>query len=293
MRIALIALTATVSAAAASQAFAALYAYDEVTGPQGTLVGAGGGTGWRENWNPQDGAQFGVGAGLTYPNLLTAGNAVIGGGAWTTAGRGLDVGNWWGGDGSFLPVKKFLYDTNNQPNGTTIGADGTTLWASMLLRADMSVGDWEQGSFAATLHQNNISWAGNTDPRAAVGLNGSNQWSLNLNGASASTGVARVQSQVYLAVMRMDFGAASDTVTLWINPAIGGVDPTGGTSLTTPEFHFQSLAFYPNRDPNKGAIDEIRFGSSFADVTPLAVPEPATLAVLAGSSLLVLRRKRA
>jgi hypothetical protein len=92
-------------------------------------------------------------------------------------------------------------------------------------------------------------------------------------------------------------GAGNDVSNLWINPTattFGTVSaPTatltavGGTDLASIN---QFIIRGANGSP-AGEIDELRVGSSWASVTPVAVPEPAS-AVLGAFGLLALLRRR-
>ena len=45
-------------------------------------------------------------------------------------------------------------------------------------------------------------------------------------------------------------------------------------------------------DGQTSGFDEIRFGTTLADVTPGAIPEPSSLSLLALASLALLRRRK-
>jgi hypothetical protein len=84
----------------------------------------------------------------------------------------------------------------------------------------------------------------------------------------------------------------SDRVTLFVNPTPGlsGPSVTGTTITTTKDFCLYNVAFYPGSGTNNGSMDELRFGSTFADVVP--IPEPATIGLLGLGGLVLLRRRR-
>ena len=121
-----------------------------------------------------------------------------------------------------------------------------------------------------------------------------NAYNFGVNEAYTSTGVA-ANSAVHLFVVKFDLSATAgqDAVTVWIDPTLGVGEPSiGGTTVTgkTVQFDRLSLSDY---DGNSAAWDEIRWGTTFADVT--AVPEPsafAALAGLAGLAAVGLRRGR-
>ncbi len=102
----------------------------------------------------------------------------------------------------------------------------------------------------------------------------------------------------------MQVGTSSD-FSYWFNPTIGGSLGTPNGTITNTQVAsaagsgINALAFYEfgmRVDGTAGSnltIDELRYGLSFADVTP--IPEPATRALLAGSltALMAFRRRRA
>ena len=98
---------------------------------------------------------------------------------------------------------------------------------------------------------------------------------------------------------------SSDTSSLWINPVLGQssttptLTETGGESGGANDNEVNSFALNWNPDlPTGGVIvDELRVGTTFADVTPagIAVPEPSTLIALLGcgavGSVIAARRR--
>ncbi|NJM93435.1 MAG: hypothetical protein HC842_01150 [Cytophagales bacterium] len=86
----------------------------------------------------------------------------------------------------------------------------------------------------------------------------------------------------------MDVLSTTDTrFSLYVNPSsIGGAEPaTADASHTdTNSFRFRDFSFYPRNDANSGAMDELRFGRTYADVTPIDA-DPPTLDPVANASV--------
>ncbi|MGC8625893.1 MAG: PEP-CTERM sorting domain-containing protein, partial [Phycisphaerae bacterium] len=85
-----------------------------------------------------------------------------------------------------------------------------------------------------------------------------------------------------------------DTLNLWVNPTAGVASPSGAPDIT--DSLIGPIGTISGIGTNDGAAttsyDEIRIGTSYADVTP--VPEPAPLALVAtgGLGLLLLKRRK-
>jgi hypothetical protein len=118
----------------------------------------------------------------------------------------------------------------------------------------------------------------------------------NTNQDYSSTGVA-LNTSVNLFVVKFTLSATglSDSVTVWTNPVLGGVgDPTGGVTVSGRDLSWSYIAI-SDYDDTTAAWDELRWGTSFNDVTVAAVPEPssfAAIAGLAGVAAVGLRRRR-
>ena len=115
-------------------------------------------------------------------------------------------------------------------------------------------------------------------------------YNFGVDGAYTSTGVA-ADTGVHLFVVKFDLSTAAlgDSVTVWIDPTLGGTgDPTGGITVTGKDLTWNRLAF-SDYDANSAAWDEIRWGTDFEAVT---VPEPASALLGSFGVLALLRRRR-
>ncbi len=123
------------------------------------------------------------------------------------------------------------------------------------------------------------------------------------NSSVTSTGSsAYTPHQTELLVFKIDRTNPSNMVlSLFVNPAsLGGAEP-GTPTLTTTlaggggNSKLESLRVFFNEftgGANQMSLDEIRVGTTFADVTP--VPEPGSMGLLVlGASLAMLRRRSA
>ena len=97
-----------------------------------------------------------------------------------------------------------------------------------------------------------------------------------------------------LIVGRIEWGAdnnAAETLTLYAPDTdlnLGTPILDSWTTAALDQSQFDSLALQFKDTP---AMDEIRFGATYADVAPL-VPEPATMALVGIGGLLAMRRRR-
>jgi hypothetical protein len=245
-----------VAALTASQASATLLTYEGFDYTAGSsLDNQSGGTGWDANWG-----QFLGGAG-GYTSV--AGSLADPTSTLVTSGNHVDTAGAFGGRYNAFPG---------------YGADGSIAYFSVLIRLNYTP---TLGSYAGLQLFNNT---GNGD--LFVGLNGSGlNWGLEHTGADAYSSVAAASNQAVLLVLRADYTSGADTFRLYVNPTSttepGSADATLSYDIGTQN----GLAF------NAGgatSFDEIRIGTTFADVTPGLVPEPGTLSLVAGGLVLLL-----
>ncbi len=272
---------------------AALVAYEGNNAAPGPLNGVSTGSGMNP-WDVQNPDYYAVAApGLSFGSLAVSGNTATGGGAWTSAGMTIQMPATWEPDNGWEAWRK-------QGPGDIryrAGKEGTTLWASFLIE-DWLANDGERIRFT----ESHIGW----NPGAygiGVEVQGGN-WQLQdiASGAFVDTGISRNVNETYLMVLKMEFltggegetalwADGSDRVTLYVDPTPGLALPdAAGTVLnTSADLSILNVHFYPGNDVDVGAFDELRFGASYADVTP--IPEPVTIALLGLGGLALLRRR--
>lgn len=229
------------------------------------LLGANGGQGWSGPWaaggfNASISNNFDLAAGsLAKDRLLTAGNRT------TTLAQNAISG---------------LVRSFDQPIGA---GDTLTRYLSVLLRPEgtLHVGQFN-GFFG--LYLDGI---GPNGDDVFIGKGGGGQldrWVVETRGGSGqfASSVAPVINETTLLVLKSQFTAGLELFTLYVNPTPGEPEPTSGVLKNDLDLGGVSgIALYST---GAFSVDEIRWGQTFADVTP--VPEPATWMLAAIVSLL-------
>jgi hypothetical protein len=233
--------------------------------PGSALVGANGGSGFGSAWLNglfNGGAQQSVQSGsLSYAGVPAAGNHTAQG----------NQGGYWG-------VYRQL--------ASSFGADGSTLYASFLIRG--TAGSAPADFFGMYLHGSSQDlFIG----KAGGGV--ADQWVLEQRGGLTQTASGQaVGTDTTLLVVKMAFGALADEISLYVNPTWGGPEPLA--NATTDLMNLGSISGLGLFGSHAYDIDEIRLGQSFADVAGGTVPEPAPwmlmLAGLAAAGALHRRR---
>jgi hypothetical protein len=195
----------------------------------------------------------------------------------------------------------------------TNGTDGVTTWISMIVQ--------RQGQ-AIT----NAGTPNNPYPRGAAlsfYSTGSERFGVGMNSGSVSNNVSLTIlgnvnnmkrtpvpfSQLDFVVVRIDHvTGTNDNAYIWVNPANLSVTPDVSTALTNSvgqfDFSFNRIQLFAggndtanNRPTAVLAVDEVRVGTDFADVTPwipVTVPEPSVMALgaLGGLAFIYMRRRK-
>ena len=164
---------------------------------------------------------------------------------------------------------------------TTLGADNTTAYLSLLLRPQGTLHDGVfSGFFGVTL-------AGGPGNELFVGKPGGGavgQYVLEHRGGfgQVSSGVPAVIGQTAFLVVRMDFNAGNDTFTLYMNPVPGQPEPSGGVVKT--DLDLAAVTVLGIYSTGAFAVDEIRIGATYAEVTPATPPSPPAFAGTPGTA---------
>lgn len=256
----------------ASPAQATLLTYEGFGYNNNTILDSTtGGSGWAADWG-----QF-LGNNTAYTNKtgsLADPTATL-----TTTGNHVESGAG-GFEGRY----------NNFPS---YGANGTTAFFSILLRVD-SLGLTGQagggnGGFILQL------FTSTANGDLAIGKNGTDStWDLEHGSTRVSAGSSPVVGQTVLLVLRADYlNPGVDTFKLYINPT-GQTEPGSPNATMSYDIGTQNGLGLNVFNGAKASFDEIRIGTTWADVVPGLVPEPTTFALVGLGMLgaLVIRRRK-
>jgi hypothetical protein len=222
-----------------------LVAYDGFNYTAGSLPGNSGGTGWSNAWSAGQWGSAGVAeTGLTYASggqsLVTSGGAAT----LTVAGQG-------------------AYRT------PTSALNSGSVYISFL--ADRT---------AANSSYLGLSLFSGSTEKVFIGAgNSETVWGAQIKATETQcNSTVATSATPTLLVTKLDYGpTGAGTLSLYVNPSLtaepGAASASGSfSSLSWDRIRIQADGF--------GGIDEIRIGTSYADVTS-SVPEPGTLALLA------------
>jgi len=239
--------------------------------PPATLEGASGATssGWTTNWDNTDNAWESTAAGLSYGPLVTS------------TGGGMTTGN----QGNMQAYRNFA----SQSSGSS--AAPATYWFSFLFNRSEGADNASMG----------LSFFNGGTENTFVGQPGVSNYGFNAPfGNINSTIPVTTGTTVFLLARYVMDGNTSGQTSLahyWVNPDISDTVIVPSDSAAVAEFGTAFRAFGFDRIRlgsfgSRGAIDEIRLGTTFRDVAP--IPEPASAMLLgAGLLTLVVRRRRA
>jgi hypothetical protein len=250
-----------------------LLAYAPLDGAAGALDKLADGTGWGDAWSVQN-------EDVTQPGYSVQATTPLAFGALKRTPSYASGGRLYLGSGRLLAVAAGgPFDVAGYRDATSglIGVAGKTLWVSALLRADVLEG------FTFSLHSSRfVHWDGDPSAPAAVSIGylgdgcsdaGTRYWCVRVGPNTAAvtrTSVAMTAGQTVLVVVAIDFGNPG-RVRFWLNPgSLGGAAPAPTIDVpnVTASLALQAVTFYPGKDAGDGSIDELRFGTSWAAVTP-------------------------
>ena len=209
----------------------------------GNLDGSTGGTGWADAWNTDNSRIKANGPGLTDPTgLLPVTGASV--------------------RGDLNSILESVTATRNL--SSPLGADGTTAWIGFLIQPN---------EVTSLLSYMGLLFGSTTDDIAFTGYVGGDFVLEQAGGIGrqAVSGIAPVSGQTAFIVVRIDFAAGNDTITTYVNPTPGLASPdsaftTTKSNLDLGTFTRISIATGRGLSANDAGFDELRIGTSFADV---------------------------
>jgi hypothetical protein len=281
-----------VSMVSASSVQAALQGYEGFTGYNtGDIVGQVGSgqigfeaAAWGTNGGSASNKTV-TATGLSYTNggeLVTSGGALQSAGGFNRAHRGITT-----------PIDPGV-------------AGGGKLWLSYLFKSGTSIEDANQVRFYTGNDQFDGEVISADVVRTGAGAEGVNAvkprawFTDNAAAGGQSQFKAPGETNLILLEYTLDDSAApgnQGVMRMYVNPAIGGAEPeqSSAAAILSGAGDYSNMTRLSFFSPGGGNFavtwDEIRFGDSFASVTPV-VPEPASLGLLALAGVAALRRRR-
>ena len=248
----------------ASSSQATLIATESFNYTQGSsVIGLGTNTGWPtpgQTWSGSSLGKIDTDSKMSYNNLLTSGNhletAIVNGQA----------------DGVYRSF------------GNTYSTAGNTYWFSTLIRVDVAAGTSYGG----------VSLFTGTNPSTATEhffygqRNADAMWGFEQHGKlGADSKISSTNQVVGFLVVELigGTGGGNGTANLYVNPtSLGGSAPsTASATFSFADFSFDAYRVQSGSKTNspneKVDVDELRFGTTYGDVTP-TIPEPTTYILL-------------
>ena len=242
------------------------------------------------------------GRGLPIVQLAGTGTGFVSGSKWNVGGRSAFSSNWSTTTGSLAYPGLSVANNSVEALASSAIQGAYRDTAAAFLRGPSSVNylsfliRWTDaagalGGFGGIYIDGGVS--DNADNKLFIGRSGvSPNWVIeNVGGAGqVDSGAASVLDQTALLVLKMEGLEGNDRFTLFANPT-SSVEPLSGAVKTDLDVGTASrLVMYHTGGYQ---IDEIRIGTTFADVTPMvaAVPEPSTFALACVAFLLPAGRR--
>jgi hypothetical protein len=250
------------------------YATGQTLDGNGGLNGGtgGGGNAWGEYGISANSSYQITSGSLSDPTstLVTSGNQV----STTSPGAGFD-GRYFG----YLPGQ---------------GTSGSNLFYSILIQAN-NLGTQGQTATAGDGGFGLQLFGGGGQNGVFVGVSGNNpNWALGEGTITSASSIAAVSNVTAFLVVEIEYGASTDTELLYVNPTPGAAQPGTPSASMTYNIGNQNGLGLNTFNGAMASYDEIRGGTTYASVTPAAVPEPSTFALVglcALAPLLIRRRK--
>lgn len=258
---------------------ATLLAYEGFNYTAGATVDSlGGGTGWSDNWSSANPNPPSVTAGgLTFGSLVTVGDKLT---VPFVSGE-----NGRGAQRNLSSSAAGYFDSGDN-------LTNSTAWMSILVQPGSDTTD----NLNVQLGNTANSQPSFTIASAVVGSG--TYYGFDGPSSFDSTGVSVKNGTTVFLVAEITFvnpGAFSEgtNVTLYVDPTPGLTAPAAGTASVSGSIKTLAASGGVSVIGNGWSFDELRFGTTYADVAP-AVPEPAPLALAAaaGAGLLLLGRQR-
>jgi len=173
-----------------------------------------------------------------------------------------------------------------------MGGNGTTRYVSLLLRPEGTLNEGFLNGYFGLY----VDGGDNLQPDVFFGKSGGGTMSKyvveNRGGEiwQVASNADVTLNQAALLVLKAEFAASGDTYTLYANPRLGGQEPLSGA--TRQGFEIGTISNLVIYSTGAFSIDEIRVGTTYADV----VPEPSAMVLLATGTAALLawpRRRRA
>ena len=282
-------LTASITLVGGFQAARAdLIAYESFSDPAGqTLSGMGSGMGFANSWQSATISPNGSGTSVAdnSANYVVQATSLDGGAIPAQGGRVAALAQYSLGSG----VTRDL--------STPIGAPGSTVYISMLLRADGTLNEGASGGFFGLL-LNASTTTPSTSQDLFIGKTGGGNFGLEDRGGNnshLSSTTAAIGVSDFL-VVKAEFSAAGtpDKFTLYMNPTATDM----GTGIVKQDSNLGMVNSMTIYSTGAFSMDELRVGTTLGDVVPagetVAVPEPASVAMLAlaGCGVAAFARRR-
>lgn len=240
--------------------------FDYTTGA--TLSGSNGGSGWSTSWRDDSTMQVSD-TQLSYTDgnavsLVTNGNIA----STPTGMTGFRIRRDFDTSGGSALAAAGLVDGNGN-----IGADGTSVYMSFLIKRDNPNSGWWA-----------LEWRRDGDADSDRTWLFRSDYALNIAGGNTIASGLGNSSNTHFIVMRVDYGATEDTIHLYVDPDLDAEPSSATITMTGADLSFDRFAIADyGATSQEVQLDEYRMAATWNQVTPSSGSAPSGYAAWATS----------